>query len=193
MAETQNQCPPCWENMMRTAQCGNSRAGIKSIMFAEKSDVATWPTKKPAETRTKLEDHVITTTTDMEMKVGKKFYLFEAKKATGELQYVIEGESGGRSLKATLTVYYNQFGPNLHGFISAIKNKELAMLVKVGNNDWHLLGDEDEGVEIETFDAKTGKATTDAIGADITFSISGLEGATIYKGDVEQLLLPSIA
>jgi hypothetical protein len=179
--------------MMRTAQCGNSRAGIKSIMFAEKSDVAVWPTKKPAETRTKLEDHVFTTTTDMEMKVGKKFYRFEAKKATAELQYVLEGESGGRSLKASLAAYYNQFGANLHGFIAAVKNKELVILVKVGNDDWHLLGDEDEGAEIETFDSKTGKATTDAIGADFMFSKSGLEGATIYKGDVEQLLIPAIA
>jgi len=181
-------CPPCFEDLNRGAECGNSRAGIKAIMFGLKSDVKTFPSKKPAETRTKLEDHVITTAGNLEMKPGKRMYKFESKRATAELKYTLEGESGGRSLKASLAAYYNQFGGNIHGFISTIKNKELVLLVKVGNNDWHLLGDEDEGVEIETFEAGTGKQTTDPIGADFLLSISGLEGATIYKGETEQLL-----
>jgi len=181
-------CPPCLEDLNRGAQCGNARAGVKAIMFGLRRDVRTWPTKKPAATRTKLEDHVITTTGNLAMKPGKFMFKFEAKPKTSELKYTLEGETGGKSLKASLESYYSAFFGNIHGAISALKNEELVLLVKVGNNDWHLIGDEDEGAEVETFEAATGKNPTDAIGANFMFSMAGLEGATIYKGNVEGLL-----
>jgi hypothetical protein len=182
-------CPPCLEDLLRGAQCGNARAGVKAIMFGLRRDVKTWPAKKPPETRTRFEDHVITTTGDLEMKTGKYMYKFEAKPKTSELKYTLEGETGGKSLKASLESYYSAFFGNIHGAIAALKNEELVLLIKVGNNDWHLIGDEDEGAEVETFEAATGKNPTDSIGANFMFSMAGLEAATIYKGEVDQLLM----
>jgi len=180
-------CPPCLEDLNKTSSCGNARAGIKAIAFTLRRYVKKFPTKKPMESRSKFEDHVFTTTGSLEMKSGKYFHKFEAKKNSAELKYILEGESGGKSYKASLEAYYSSFFGNIMGAMHVFKNADLVLLVKVGNNDWHLLGDEDEGVELETNEAATGKNTTDPIGANFMFSIAGLEGATIYKGDTEKL------
>ena len=141
----------------------------------------------PPATRTKLEDHVITTTGNLTLATGKRMYKFEAKRNSAELKYVTEGESGGKSIKASIEAYFAGFSSKLHGFISTVKNKDLVLLVKVGD-DWHLLGTEDYGAEIETFEGATGKNTTDAIGANFMISIAGLDAATIYKGEIDHLL-----
>lgn len=92
-------------------------------------------------------------------------------------------------LKASIECYHPQLRAQLVGFATAVQNQELIVLAKTRNGDWHMLGNADEGAILETFDATSGKATTDPNGANIMFSQSGLNAATIYKGDIDSLLV----
>lgn len=182
-------CPPCLEDMNRPDNSCGSASGIVRILYGLKKDVLTWPSKESAETRTSLADHVNTTVENIIMKPGKKLFEFGSKKNSGELKYVGEGEEGSRSLKASIECYHPQLRAQLVGFATAVQNQELIVLAKTRNGDWHMLGNADEGAILETFDATSGKATTDPNGANIMFSQSGLNAATIYKGEIDSLLV----
>ena len=182
-------CPPCLEDMNRPDDSCGAGSGVVRILYGLKNDVLTWPAKKSAETRTLLSDHVNTTVSNLVMKTGKRMFEFQSKKASAELKYVGEGEEGSRSLKGSLECYHPQLRDQLLGFATATQNQELVILAKTRKGDWHMLGNADEGAVMETFDATSGKATTDPNGATLMFSQPGLNAATIYKGETESLLV----
>lgn len=182
-------CPPCLEDMNKPDDSCGVGSGVVRILYGLKKDVLTWPAKKAAETRTVLSDHVNTTVSNLVMKTGKKMFEFESKKASAEIKYVGEGEPGSRSLKGSLDCYHPGLRSALLGFATATQNQELVILAKTRRGDWHLLGNADEGAIMETFDATSGKATTDPNGATLMFSQSGLNAATIYMGDTASLII----
>lgn len=181
-------CPPCFEDLNKGANCAGSASGVKKILYASHDDVLTWPEKVPFEAREQLADHVNTTQGNLVMKSGKRFYKIEAKRDSAEVSYVGEGDPGSRSLKEALEVYHPGFRAALLGFGSATLNRPMVFLVLTKTGDYMLLGDKDEGLDNETFDSRTGKAPGDPNGANIIFSRTGVNAATIYKGDVDQLL-----
>jgi hypothetical protein len=185
--ELQPKCPPCLEDLNIGANCDGSASGIKKILYALHDDVKKWADKKPWETRTALADHVNAVTGDIVMKTGKRFFKLESKRDSAELSYVGEGNAGSRSFKDALEVYHPGFRASLLGFGSATQNKKLVFLVLTKTGDWYLLGDKDEGVEHETFDSRSGKASTDDNGANMIFSRTGVNAPTIYKGNVDSL------
>lgn len=182
-------CPPCLEDINKPDDSCGAGSGVVRVLYGLRKDVLTWPAKKAAATRTALADHVNTTVSNLVMKTGKRLFEFESKKKSAELKYVGEGEEGSRSMKGSLEVYHPSLRDQLLGFATATQNQELVILAKTRTGDWHLFGNEDEGAIMETFDATSGKATTDPNGATIMFSQAGLNAATIYKGDVESLLV----
>lgn len=182
-------CPICLEDLNRPTVCENTKGGVVStILVALKDDVDHWPSKQAPALRQGLADHIETVAGDnMTMKTGKRFFKIEIKKNSAELKYTLQGESGSRSLKASLQIYAAALRSNLLGFIAATANQEMVILCQTANKDWHMLGDGDEGCEYESGEATSGKAGTDAHGADLTF-YTDTAAPTIYKGDIDSLL-----
>lgn len=194
MSTENNICPICLDDLVPTVNCEGNTSGVKRIRLALKDDVLTFPTKRPANTRTAPEHRVETVTGEnLTMKQGKRMFTLSAKKATAELKYELEGESLSKSRKATLEVYVPNMNAKLTGVLAEITNRELVILATLKNGEVHMLGDEDEGAELETDSSVSGKATTDPNGASIVFSIAGLPAATIYKGATDHLTTPATA
>lgn len=183
-------CPICLEDLNRPTVCENTKGGVVStILIALKDDVDHWPSKQAPALRQGLADHIETVAGDnMTMKPGKRFFKIEIKKNSAELKYTLQGESGSRSLKASLQMYTPALRSNVLGFMAATANQEMVLLCQTANKDWHMLGDGDEGCEFESGEATSGKAGTDAHGADLTF-YTDTAAPTIYKGDVNSLLV----
>lgn len=182
------QCPICLEDLNRPTVCENTKGGVVStILVALKDDVDHWPSKKAPILRNGLADHIETVAGDnMTMKTGKRFFKIEIKKKSAELKYTLQGESGSRSFKSSLQIYSPALRAQLLGFMAATANQELVILCQTANKDWHMLGDGDEGCEYESGEATSGKAGTDAHGADLTF-YTDTAAPTIYKGDTASL------
>lgn len=182
-------CPICLEDLNRPTVCENTKGGVVStILIALKDDVDHWPSKQAPALRQGLADHIETVAGDnMTMKTGKRFFKIEIKKNSAELKYTLQGESGSRSLKASLQIYTPALRSNVLGFMAATANQEMVLLCQTANKDWHMLGDGDEGCEYESGEATSGKAGTDAHGADLTF-YTDTAAPTIYKGDIDSLL-----
>ena len=176
------------EDLNRPTVCESTRGGVvTTILVAMKDDVNHWPAKLAPQLRNGLADHVETVPgDDMTMKSGRRFFKIEIKKGSGELKYVIQGESGSRSFKSTLQLYSPALRAQLLGFMAATANQELIILAQTANKDWHMLGDEYEGCEYESGEATSGKVGTDNHGADITF-YTDTAAPTIYKGDTTSL------
>lgn len=189
MPENNNNCPSCLEDLMRPSACEKTLGGmVTEFLYGYKSDVQTWPQKQSAALRTGLVDHVETVNgSNMVMKPGKRMFRIQVKKGSAELKYEVQGESGAKSFKASLESNIPGFRSAILGFMTATINQELVVLAKTRAGEWHLLGDEDEGVEYDSGTANSGKTGTDANGADVTFATE-CAAPTIYKGDIDSLL-----
>lgn len=184
----ENICPSCLEDLNRPAVCERAVGGlVTTILYGLKDDVQSWPQKQAAALRTRLADHIETVAgSNIVMKTGKRMFKMVIKKNSGELKYTEQGESGSKSFKPTLEIYSSTLRAQILGFLAATANQEIFILAKTRNGDWHLLGDEYEGVEHESAEATSGKLGSDNHGAQITF-FTETDAPTIYKGDVDSL------
>lgn len=182
-------CPACLEDLNRASACKSTKSGVVTeVIYGLKSDVAAWPEKLAANLRNGLADHVETVAgSNLVMKEGKRLFSIVFKKETLELKYELQGESGAHSFNATLEGNVPGMRSKILGLLAATKNEELVVLAKTKAGEWHLLGDEDEGVEYDSATATSGKAKADANGADLVLSYS-CDAPTVYNGDIDSLL-----
>lgn len=182
-------CPACLEDLNRASACESTKSGVVTeVIYGLKSDVAVWPEKLAANLRNGLVDHVETVAgSNLVMKEGKRLFYIVFKKETLELKYELQGESGAHSFNATLEGNVSGMRSKILGLLAATKNEELVVLAKTKAGEWHLLGDEDEGVEYDSATATSGKAKADANGADLVLSYS-CDAPTVYNGDINSLL-----
>ncbi len=183
-----NNCPSCLEDLMRPGACEKTLGGmVTEFLFGYKDDVQTWPAKQAANLREHLVDLIETVAgSNLVMKNGKRMFRIQVKKGSAELKYELQGESGAKSFKTTLETNIPGFRSVILGFMTATANQELVLLAKTRSGEWHLLGDEDEGVEYDSGTANSGKTGTDANGADVTFATE-CAAPTVYKGDIDSL------
>ena len=183
-----NNCPSCLEDLMRPGACEKTLGGmVTEFLFGYKDDVQTWPAKQAANLREHLVDLIETVAgSHLVMKNGKRMFRIQVKKGSAELKYELQGESGAKSFKTTLETNIPGFRSVILGFMTATANQELVLLAKTRSGEWHLLGNEDEGVEYDSGTANSGKTGTDANGADVTFATE-CAAPTVYKGDIESL------
>lgn len=183
-----NNCPSCLEDLMRPGACEKTLGGmVTEFLFGYKDDVQNWPAKQAANLREHLVDHIETVAgSNLVMKNGKRMFRIQVKKGSAELKYELQGESGAKSFKTTLETNIPGFRSAILGFMTATANQELVLLAKTRSGEWHLLGNEDEGVEYDSGTANSGKTGTDANGADVTFATE-CAAPTVYKGDIESL------
>jgi len=185
-------CPACLEDLYRPSACQSTKSGVVTeFLYGFKDDVQTWPTKVSAALRQNLSQHIETASgSNMVMKTGKRLFRIVGKKDNIEIKYELQGEPGSRSFKVSLECNIPGFRSMLLGFLAATKNERLIILAKTKSGEWHLLGDEDEGVEYESASATSGKAGTDANGSDVVLTTS-VDAPTVYMGDISSLLTVS--
>ena len=183
-----NICPASFEDLVRANACQKNLGGmVTEFLYGLKDDVQTWPAKQPYALHTGLEDYVKTVAgSNLVMKTGKRLFRLQVKKGSAELKYELQGESGSRSLKASLECHIPGFLKTVLGFMAATANQEMVLLAKTRNGDWHLLGNEDECVEYDSASATSGKAGSDPSGADVTFTCD-CDAPTVYMGDIDSL------
>ena len=184
MAEDNNQCPACLEDLARPTTCERVMGGVvTTFLLGLHEDVATWPAKKAANLRTAMTDHVETAQASLlTMKPGTRLFAISAKKGSAEVKFELQGESGSKSFKATLECNIPGLRSKMLGLFAATANQEMVVLAKSKSGDVYLLGDQDEGVEYETVSAVSGKTGNEPNGADVVFYID-VSAPTIYMGD----------
>lgn len=179
-------CNLSLEDINRGGVCENKMSGVKTIYYALKDDLASYPTLP--DTRNSFEDFS-TLDGSITMKSGKRFFKFQCEKDLGELKYEPQGAAGGKSLRATLEIFHAGFKAKILGFLAATLNEEVVILAKLNNGEVHLLGDADRGAEIGDGTTSTsGKALSDQNGVTL-FLTYDTPTSQIYTGDLDELLV----
>jgi hypothetical protein len=140
--------------------------GVKAILVALQDDIAVWP--QEIATPTSMDENVKLSGIPV-MKTGKRMFKLYCKNDAGEYKCTGQGEEGSRSQLATLEIYNPGFRAKITGFLRAVQNAQLVLIVLTNQGEWHMMGDRYRGAILAEFEATSGKATTDANGASMTF------------------------
>lgn len=181
-------CQISLESLGRPNPCDNNMSGVNAIFLTLKKDIVKI-NAKAAEVINTMTDRVTIGNASMakkaiESKEGKGFISIFSAKDMGELKYATQGSvSGCKSQKASLEIYHPGFKKKLLGFISTAMNEEMIIVVRLNNDEYHLLGTEYRGVEIaDGTEATSGKAVTDNNGATLTFEYDTPVPQIFYDG-----------
>lgn len=176
------------ENLTRGNACQNNMSGVKTIYFIPLDDVTAINAQRPA-TYASFDDYVTIGDSAMDSKAvsvatGKKFAKVYCSTDMGELKYALQGSRvGNRSFKATLEVFHPKFKKQLLGFMSAMANAEMLVVVALNNGEYHLLGDLEHGcILADGAEATSGKAATDDNGATLQFEYQTPQKQIFFDG-----------
>ena len=162
-------CNPLAENLKLSAECGGKMSGVGVIYFVPRDKVTRINWELPVAPAS-YEEWVTmeaatggTPTHAIELSTGAKFSKLEIRLGMANLDYTVQGEAGGQSWHAALTIDRNGFKRNTLGLQSMLLNNDVLIVAKMNNGDYHLLGDMYHGCEYDTNTAAvSGKAVTDA-------------------------------
>lgn len=181
-------CNISLEDLGRPNPCANNMSGVNAIFLTLKKDVAKINATAQSVINT-LADRVTIGSATMnakaiESKAGKGFVSIFSAKDMGELKYATQGTiSGCKSQKATLEIFHPGMKKQLLGFIATVMNEEMIVVVRLNNDEYHLLGNEHHGVEIaDGTEVTSGKAVTDNNGSTITFNFDTPVPQVFYDG-----------
>ena len=136
--------------------CGANIGGIKRVLLANQSDVATI---------TVASDEVTTITMD----TGKKFkeYLFRPGTGSMSSNYQVSAENGVVYVQTDLVMVFNRMETTKRVEVVALAQADLYAIVEDMNGKFWLLG-YDEPVILSAGDGLTGTARTDRNGYSVT-------------------------
>ena len=165
---------------------GENMGGLtQTVIWGLWDDVAAWPTE-PSGTLT-LEAYA-TLTGDVTMKANKRAFTFYSTEDTGKMDIAMVGENDGRSFEVTVDIFNPGLKKKLLGFIAAVKNENLFVIVQDGEGQYYLLGDAKRAVTTQQGSGiGTGQATSDRKGAGLQFKYK-CNILRVYAGDVTGLL-----
>ena len=176
------------EDLGRGSACQNNMSGVKTLYFVPLDDVTAINAARPA-TIADFADFVTLGSSSMSTKavslgVGKKWAKIYCSTDMGELKYALQGSRvGSRSFKATLEVFHPKFKKQLLGFLSAMANAEMLVMVQLNNGEYHLLGDMEHGCILsDGLEATSGKAATDDNGATLQFEYQTPQKQVMFDG-----------
>ncbi len=118
---------------------GQNMGGIaQKVYYGWWDDVQTWPTKPAAPTT--VEENA-TLTGDLVMKTGKRLFELYLTDDTGEFEIETVGELDGKSFVTHLRLFHPGLKKKILGFMSAIKNENLVIIVQDNDDQYYLMGD----------------------------------------------------
>lgn len=175
------------ENIGAPAVCENNMPGVQRLLFIPRKDAESINALLAAEPDSYGERVVIGSAAlgerAISVKSGKEFGEIYCADQLGELVYTPQGQKGSRSLKAELEVYHPGFKKTMLGFLASGINTEFVLVVQLTNDDWHLIGDTRRGAVLtDSTKATSGKAYTDANGAECHFECSTQAPRVFYAG-----------
>lgn len=162
-------CQYAAENLGTSTACGGKMSGVSHLYYVPRNKVASINWALPA-SATSLEDIVTlakttggTAVNAIDLASSTKWSKLEFRQGHAELTYTVQGEKGGHSVMAKLSIERNGFTKKPLGFYTAALNEEYVMIAALNNGEYHLLGDMQHGMEMaDDGSATSGKATTDA-------------------------------
>lgn len=169
------------------APCENNLPGVQRLFFTPREDIESINALAAARPES-YGDRVIIGSPALAqraitVKSGKEFGEIYCAEELGELVYTPQGQKGSRSFKAELEIFHPGFKKEILGFLAAHNNQELVLVVQLVNGDWHLVGDSRRGASLtDSTRATSGKACTDANGAECHFECSTQAPRVFYNG-----------
>lgn len=164
---------------------------VPQIIYGYCEDVDTWPEKPtPASNDTQMGLATAGALVgDLVMKSGARAYKFDFTDDTGSFTIKMQGEKGGESYLATLTIIAQKIRKILLGFMNATKGRKIFIIVKDNNGLYYLMGDKDHGAQLagDSEGANTGETYTARNHVGLTFTYNTPRAFT-YEGDVENIL-----
>lgn len=164
--------------------------------YAKRSDFETIvDTKKmedenPANVAQNNEELMIITDNHV-FKTTKCFKTIDFVQETGEIKTKSIGPKGGKLFENTIPIEIAGSRAELLGFMRAIKNGDLIVLVEeVGTGNIRQLGWSKYGAEASDLEHEIGAALEGKNSAKITFKDKNLGPASIYKGEISVIPAP---
>ena len=161
------ECKYKLEDLASGLGCDAVMSGVKTVLVGLKDDIAVWP--EEIATPTNMDENVKLSGIPV-MKPGKRMFKLFCKNDAGEYKCTGQGEEGSRSQKATLDIYNPGFRAKIAGFLRAVQNAQLVIIPLTNQGEWHFMGDKYRGAILAEFESTSGKETTSANGASMTFS-----------------------
>lgn len=170
--------------------CEAVMSGVKTVLVGLQDDIAVWP--EEIATPTSLDENVKLSGIPV-MKPGKRMFKLYCKNDAGEYKCTGQGEEGSRSQLASLEIYNPGFRAKISGFLRAVQNAQLVLIPLTNQGEWHFMGDRYRGAVLAEFEATSGKATTDANGANMTFNYNTPSDRVIELTDEQVEALCTVA
>lgn len=127
-------------DLLKDLPGGNNMGGLpQKFYIGLQKDVLTWPTK-PVTPATIAAAGVLVG--DLTMKVGKKLFEVYFTDDSGEFKIEPAGELDGKSFIERLSIFHPGLSATLLGFLNAVKNENLVIIVPDSNGNLYLMGDE---------------------------------------------------
>ena len=166
---------------------GENMGGIvQTVIFGLWADVATWPAAP--ESPTDVEDNGVWTG-DIIMKAGKRAFSFYSTMETGKFDITPVGQVDGISFEQRLTVFNPGLKAKLLGFLGAVKNENVFLIVQDQEGQYYLLGDSRNAAHMVTDGSSvtTGAAIAERKGATLVF-VHPTNCPRAYTGDVSGII-----
>lgn len=170
-------------DLLKDLPGGNNMGGLpQKFYIGLHADVQTWPTKPEAPATIEA---AAVLTGDIVMKTGKRMFEVYFTDDTGEFKIEPTGELDGKSFIERLSIYHPGLSAKVLGFLNAVKNENLVIIVPDSNNNLYLMGDK---LRPAVFSGApdgigTGKETGGKRGASMEFTYKTAE-ALLYEGSV---------
>ena len=122
----------------KTLTDGRNLGGISQIVyFGLWADVETWPTEPAA--ALSLEEGG-TLTGELVMKTGKRMFELYTTEDSAKLELNPIGEEAGKGIAMVLNVFAPGLAAKILGFINAVKNEDLVLIVPDNEGQYFLFG-----------------------------------------------------
>lgn len=156
-----------FQDITKNLPNGDNMGGISQKIYIGKySDVLTWPTA-PSSPAT-LEANGAWTG-DLVMTTGTRLFEMYVTDDKGGLNYELVGEMDGKSFKQTLKVSHPGLQAKILGFVNAIKNDNVVVIVVDADGEKWLMGDSLRPCTIATGNGGTGDNTEGYKGNNLEF------------------------
>lgn len=174
------------EDLASADEC-QKEGGMKvKFHYALAKDVETVPEPDPL-AATYAES--VTVTTDFVMKTGKYFREAEGEMEQLQLMSESQGELGSLSAKNDYNFLYRGTSKQMVGFLNAVKNAYLYLIVEDLHGNKRMLGQVGLPAKISSFSEDSGKAVADAKGIAFTVYAPG-KLPYFYEGAIPVEVIP---
>ena len=156
-----------FQDIKKNLKNGDNMGGLpQKFYFGLYDDVKTWPTKPDSPADLEANGKL---TGDLIMKSGTRLFEMYVTDDKAGLNYELVGPADGKSFKTILKIYHPGLQAKILGFLNAVKNDNLVILVPDADGDLFLMGDELRPATVLTGNGGTAENTEGEKGNNLEF------------------------